>query len=467
VARTASRRLLIALALFLVHAAPASAALEGIHKIQHVIVIMQENRSFDSYFGTYPGANGIPAGVCVPRLKASEPCVKPFHASSIENTGGPHGTEAQVKDINGGQMNGFVKSAEESIECEKTYGCKVRCFTTECRIESMGYHDAREIPNYWKYAENFVLQDNMFESTASWSLPEHLWMVSGWSATCPLTTLNPLECTGTLEPKAPAKALNPVETPARANYAWTDITYLLHKAGVSWGYFIQSGAQPDCQLNEQVSCTKVLQNAKTPGIWNPLPDFLDVKEDKQLVNIQPLPNFYADAQSSNCSIPAVSWVIPSDTVSEHPPSSIAKGQAYVTSLINAIGRSSCWNSTAVFLSWDDYGGFYDHVVPPALDQFGLGLRVPGLVISPYAKKGFIDHQTLSHDNYLKFIEEDFLSGQALNPKTDGRPDSRTVVREENGKLGNLVEDFNFNQTPRPPLFLSTNPAPGPASTPPG
>jgi phospholipase C len=121
-------------------------------------------------------------------------------------------------------------------------------------------------------------------------------------------------------------------------------------------------------------------------------------------------------------------------------------------------RSSAWSSTAIFLSWDDWGGFYDHVVPPTVDGQGYGLRVPGLVISPYAKQGYIDRQVLSSDAYLKFIEDDFLGGQRLDPATDGRPDPRPDVRENQPILGNLTDDFDFNQKPRPPLILPLRPA---------
>ena len=157
------------------------------------------------------------------------------------------------------------------------------------------------------------------------------------------------------------------------------------------------------------------------------------------------------------TLPAVSWIVPSGPNSDHPPASVHRGQAYVTALINAAMRGPDWNSTAIFLSWDDWGGFYDNVVPPAVDQNGYGLRVPGLVISPYARKGYIDHQTLSSDAYLKFIEDDFLSGSRLNPSTDGRPDPRPDVREIAPILGNLVQDFNFSQAPRAPVLLPTNP----------
>ena len=134
----------------------------------------------------------------------------------------------------------------------------------------------------------------------------------------------------------------------------------------------------------------------------------------------------------------------------------ANGQSYVTSLINAVMQGPNWSSTAIFLAWDDWGGFYDHVNPPRLDGRGLAIRVPGLVISPYAKKGFIDHQVLSFDAYVKFIEDDFLSGQRIDPKTDGRPDPRPTVREDVQILGDLRSDFDFGQAPRPSLVLKTN-----------
>jgi phospholipase C len=126
-----------------------------------------------------------------------------------------------------------------------------------------------------------------------------------------------------------------------------------------------------------------------------------------------------------------------------------------------------WASTAVFVSWDDWGGFYDHVVPPAVDENGYGLRVPGLVLSPYAKAGYIDHQVLSHDAYVKLIEDLFLGGRRIDPQTDGRPDPRPDVRENASQLGSLLSDFDFGQPPRPPVLLPIRPPPGPASTPGG
>jgi phospholipase C len=238
-------------------------------------------------------------------------------------------------------------------------------------------------------------------------------------------------------------------------YAWTDLTYLLHRHHVSWRYYIVSGTEPDCENPAAVTCAPVVQSSNTPGVWNPLPWFDTVKADHQLANIQSMNHFYAAARSGH--LPAVSWVIPSGSVSEHPPNPVSFGQSYVTSVINAVMKSRDWSSTAIFVTWDDWGGFYDHVVPPRVDELGYGLRVPGLVISPYAKRGYVDHQALSFDAYDKFIEDDFLGGQRINPATDGRPDPRPDVRENERILGNLINDFNFNQKPRPRVVLAVHP----------
>jgi phospholipase C len=189
---------------------------------------------------------------------------------------------------------------------------------------------------------------------------------------------------------------------------------------------------------------------------NPLPGFQDVHDDKQTGNVKFHPSYFDAAK--NGTLPSVSWVIPGTGYSEHPGhGTITAGQAFVTKVINAAMQGPDWNSTAIFLTWDDPGGFYDHVPPVKVDQNGYGMRVPALVISPYAKKGYIDSQTLSFDAYLKLIEDRFMGGQRLDPKTDGRPDPRPTVRENVKLLGDLSKDFDFNQEPRKPLILNPNP----------
>jgi phospholipase C len=220
---------------------------------------------------------------------------------------------------------------------------------------------------------------------------------------------------------------------------------------VSWKYYVAEGTQPDCD-DDDMTCAPKPQTVGTPEIWNPLPFFTTVHQDGEIGNIQTVDHFFADVQAG--TLPSVSWVVPNGRVSEHPPGLVSDGQAYVTGLINTIMQSPLWNSTAIFLSWDDWGGFYDHVAPPSVDTNGYGLRVPGLVISPYAKRGYIDHQTLSFDAYVKFIEDDFLSSRRIDPRTDGRPDPRPTVRESVPLLGDLTQDFDFNQVPQPPLILA-------------
>ncbi len=319
----------------------------------------------------------------------------------------------------------------------------------------VGYHTGADIPNYWAYAKNFVLQDHMFEPNLSWSLPAHLFMVSAWSALCQRQG-DPMSCTNALQKPAYPPDFRSVPGRPPPDYAWTDITYLLHRQNVSWRYYVLNGTEPDCEQDSAVNCSPVGQNSRTPGIWNPLPYFDTVKQDNQLGNIEPLSHFFDAARAGK--LPAVSWINPSGKVSEHPPGLVTAGQSYVTSLVNAVMQSPDWDSTAIFLSWDDWGGFYDHVKPPRVDRNGYGLRVPGLLISPYARQGMIDHQTLSHDAYVKFIEDDFLGGQRIDPTTDGRPDPRPTVREDVSQLGDLSSEFDFSQKPRPPMLLPVNPA---------
>jgi phospholipase C len=412
---------------------PALAANSGIHKIKHVIIIMQENRSFDSYFGTFPGlppGNGIPSGICLPGLlkfQGNTSCHRPWVDHHDSNGNDPHAEAPYLADLNGGKMNGFVQEAER-------YLCKAG---HPCRPDVMGYHVGTDIPDYWRYARNFVLQDRFFEASSSWSLPAHLYEVSAWSAKCWRTGV-PMSC---FSNNMPPERLPSRQTP----FAWTDITYLLHRHHVSWSYYLDHGA-----------VTVNLKNQGGTSIhWNPLPGFTDVHKDGQLGSIRPLSVFFKQAKAG--TLTKVSWIAPDFRDSEHGPALVSTGQAYVARLINAIMKGPDWKSCAIFLTWDDWGGYYDNVKPPRVDGHGYGFRVPGIVISPYAKKGYIDNQVLTTDAYLKFIEDDFMGGTRLNPATDGRPDRRPSVRENASILGNLINDFNFAQTPRPPMLV--NPCP--------
>jgi phospholipase C len=437
---------------------PTAAVSGGLGKIKHIIVIMQENRSFDHYFGTYPGADGIPMQNGVPTVCAPDPttgqCVRPFHDTNLVNQGGPHSQGSAVGDINGGKMDGFIEQAVKTAGKVKGCGTGTNPQCSVSAADIMGYHDQHEIPNYWSYAQNFVLQDHMFEPNASWSLPQHLFMVSEWSAKC--SSSDPQSCVNQVQ--SPALPLHWSGNRVAPDYAWTDLTYLLHKHGVSWRYYVETGLEPDCANADVTNCPKVKQAPTTPGIWNVLPYFDTVKQDGELGNITDVVAFRDAAKAG--TLPAVSWIAPGWEHSEHPAASIADGQAWTAGLINAAMQGPDWNSTAIFLSWDDWGGFYDHLAPPQVDQNGYGLRVPGLVISPWARKGYIDHQVLSHDAYVKFIEDVFLGNQRIDPATDGRPDPRPDVRENASQLGDLAQDFDFSQSPLPPDVLpASSPSP--------
>jgi phospholipase C len=441
------------------------ASRHGIDTIRHVIVIMQENRSFDSYFGTFPGADGIPrAGgdfaVCPPDPRSGG-CQKPYHDSGQVNGGGQHDADVATEDVDGGRMDGFVRMAE----APGGRGCGGRAFvcTSSAPPDVMGYHDAREIPNYWRWAHDFTLQDRMFESNASWSLPAHLFLVSGWSAHCtreadPASCVNDDELSGFHT--GDITGSNPASD--HTNFAWTDLTYLLHRRRVSWRYYVHTGLQPDC-ADGDANCTPGAQRATTPEIWNPLPSFTTVREDSQSENVQDVSRFLDAARTGR--LPAVSWVVPDQVHSEHAPATPAAGQAYVTRLVDAVMTGPDWYSTAIFLAWDDWGGFYDHVVPPRVDGNGYGIRVPAMAISPWVRRGAIDHQTLSFDAFNKFIEDRFLGGQRIDSRSDGRPDPRPDVREAAPVLGDLAREFDFHQRPLPPDSLPIHPAPGPASLP--
>jgi phospholipase C len=468
--------LLLAVALW--GASPAAAS-SGIHKIRHVVVLMMENRSFDNFFGTYPGADGIPRShghftVCMPDPRNGG-CQRPWHDSRFINGGTAHAESDFLAQLDHGRMDGFIADAEDP------QGGSRWCSTGHQKVCSaaapedvMGYHTARELPTYWDYAKNFVLNDHMFEPVGSWSAVAHLFEVSEWSASCtngwqPSTCQTDIDnawplphgntvvyCTlnrvlGVLHVmhgcRPPSQAPKPV-------FGWTDMTYLLHRHHVSWGYFVTPGPAPDCESGSS-SCKPTHVSTGSDNLWNPLIGFATVRQDHELGNISTTQQFLTLARRGK--LPAVSWIAPDQPHSDHPPADLRSGQEFVANAINTIERGRDWRSTAIFLAWDDWGGFYDHVKPPTVGGYQYGFRVPALVISPYARHGFIDHQPMSFDAYNKFIEDDFLGGQRLDPRTDGRPDPRPNVRENLPETGNIARDFNFHQAPRRPLILPLYP----------
>jgi phospholipase C len=419
-------------------------------RLKHLIFIVQENRSFDHYFGTFPGAEGIPMRDGAPTVCVPDPilgtCVPPYHTSSQLQEGGPHGEPHSDADVNGGRMDGFVRTVidgpmhcadhRDDPACESYLG-------PQGQPDVMSYMTDREIPNYWRYAEDFVLQDHMFAPADSWTLPAHLYLVSAWAARCE-DPRDPMSCVSELDPAEELEILKAREDVPL--WAWTDITYLLHERDVSWAYYV---GDDTCFFG----CRRNPRGRNTVMQQTPLPWFTTVRQNHQIDNVRGHAEYYEAARAG--TLPSVSWIVPYNGVGEHPDNDerVWKGMRHVTNLVNAAMRGPDWEKTAIFITWDDWGGFYDHVEPPRVDLNGYGIRVPGMTVSPWARAGMIDSQTLSFDAYLRLIEDLFLDGERLDPETMSRPDSRPTVREEVRVLGDLLREFDFEQEPLDPLIL--------------
>lgn len=432
-------------------ATPVAGLAQAREHLKHLIFIVQENRSFDHYFGTFPGAEGFPMqdgrpAVCVPDPILGR-CVRPYHTNRMLQEGGPHAQRHSRTDVNGGRMDGFIRAAVDGpIHCadhRDDPSCRAY-LGPQGQPDVMSYMTAREIPNYWTYARRFVLQDHMFAPADSWTLPAHLFLVSAWAARCE-DPRDPMSCSSDLELQEEAEVQKRGEDVPI--WAWTDITYLLDEQDVSWAYYV---GDDTCIYGR---CPPDATARRTVTNQNPLPWFTTVRQGHGVRNVTGHSEYYAAAADG--TLPSVSWVMPYNGVGEHPGAGepVWKGQRHVTRIINAAMRGPDWEETAIFLTWDDWGGFYDHVRPPRVDLNGFGIRVPGIMISPWAEAGTIDSQVLSFDAYLKLIEDLFLGGDRLDPDTMSRPDSRPTVREDLTRLGNLLREFDFTQDPIPPLIL--------------
>ncbi len=281
-------------------------------------------------------------------------------------------------------------------------------------------HEA-DIPNYFTYARNFVLADRMFSSMAGPSFPNHLYTVaaeSGGTVDNPHPNLYNWGCDSDEEQTVPV--LKPdgglkTEPPC---FDFKTLADSLETAHLSWKYY----APPQGQYGYQWSTLDAIRHIRKSALWTE--------------KVVPDSQFVSDAL--NGRLPAVSWLVTGDD-SEHPPLSSCAGENWTVQQLNAVMQGPDWNSTVVFVTWDDFGGFYDHVPPPAVGAYSLGPRVPLLIISPYARKGYISHTEYEFSSFLKFAEMRF---------------HLPALTDRDSKAGDMLDSFDFTQEPLPPLILT-------------
>jgi len=379
---------------------------EGVEKIQHIVFLIKENRTFDHYFGTYPGADGTTSG------KTSTGKTIPLsHAPDETPWDIGHSWRDALIAINNGKMNKF-----DLVENGDLDGYKL-AYTQLYETD---------IPNYFSYARNFVLADRMFSSMAGPSFPNHLYTVAaedGGILDNPHPNHYNWGCDSDEDQSVPVQKPDGHLTNEPPCVDFQTLADSLQAAHVSWKYY----APPKGKYGYQWSTLDAIKHIRESPLWTE-----HVVNDDQFV-----------VDALNGKLPAVSWLVTGDD-SEHPPLSTCAGENWSVRQLNAAMKGPDWNSTVVFLTWDDFGGFYDHVPPPAIGNYTLGPRVPLLIISPYARKGFISHSQYEFSSFLKFAEVRF-----------GLP----ALTDRDSKAGDMLDSFDFNQDPQPALILEERSCP--------
>lgn len=379
----------------------------GMEKIEHIVFIVKENRTFDNYFGTFSGAEGATSGT----ISTAE--VIPLGRTPDRTPRDiSHSFNAAVTAIDGGAMDQFDLIPGGNVDGD---------------FLAYTQHLEEDLPNYFAYARSFVLADHMFSSLTGPSFPNHLYTVGAQSGGAINNPANSMGRWGCDSPdNSLVQILNPDGTITR-QFPCFDFQTLadeLEAADLSWKYY----APGQGQSGYIWSALDAIDHIRNTPLWTD--------------RVVPTGQFAADAAKGD--LPAVSWVVMSSANSEHPPASVCVGENWTVEQLNAVMTGPHWNSTAVFITWDDFGGFYDHVPPPVVDDFGYGPRVPLLIISPFAQRGFISKTVYEFSSLLKFAEVRY----GLDPLTE-----RDVAAND------MLDSFDFTQAPRPPLILEPRACP--------
>jgi len=386
------------------------------NQIQHIVFFIKENRTFDNYFGQFPGANGATAG-----LTSTGATVPLLPAPDQEASDLCHYEQCALTGIDNGKMDMFDQMPAVSQD-----------FPAPPNLRSYVQFSQSQIPNYWTYAGTFTLADNMFSSLWGPSFPNHLYTIAAQNAgvidnpssskeyawgcdaqpgtTVPVLSAN-LQTTSSVFPCFDFQTLG-------------DRIDATQPSAITWKYY----APPIGESGFQWNAYDAVYHIRYGADWT-----LNFVNETQ---------FISDALSGNLA--SVNWVVTPDDVSDHPPSSVCAGENDTVSRINAIMQGPQWGATAIFLTWDDFGGYYDHVPPPQIYTYGLGMRVPLIVISPFAKPNNISHTQYSFESMLSFAENIFGLPPLLSTDT---------------LANNISDSFDFNQNPLPPLILQQRTCP--------
>jgi len=379
------------------YVAAAQSENEPTTPIEHFIVVMQQNHTFDNYFGTYPGANGIPNEVCMP-VTLEEPakeCIIPYEITTEPISDLSHSDTTFQAQYQNGKMNGFVDALNKINQNGSL---------------SMGHYDDTDLPFYWNLADQYVLFDNYFSSAHTGSITNRMFSVSGR----PGSEFN----------RIPEAGFGDIPT----------IFDSLQERGISWKFYIK-----DYDPNLNFRTLGDVDYLPPQVQWVPLLSFDRFLDNPELSSrIVDLDEYYTDL--ANNTLPAVSYVLLLGAT-EHPISDVSLGEQAMRPMLHTLMQSESWKNSAFFITYDDWGGWYDHVEPPQIDDRGYGFRVPALLVSPYARMGFIDHTLLDHTSILKFIEENW---------------NIPPLAERDAKANNLTSAFDFQSAPRPAALVSAD-----------
>jgi phospholipase C len=385
-------------------------AINGINVIQHVVFIIKENRSFDNYFGTFPGANGATSGT------VSNGTVRTLGHTPDRVRDMGHSWNDSIVAIDSGKMDQFDLVQHGNVDGD---------------YMSMTQMYQSDIPNYWTYAQSFTLSDGTFESTKAASFPNHLYTIMADGAE---TVSNPSEpghpkfaswgCDAVAGTTVTLQNTSGKQSSVFPCFDNTTLGDLLESAGISWKSYAPVQNSSGYAWNTYDS----INHIRNTSLWSE--------------RVVPLGNFVTDAQNGN--LPAVSWLVADTANSDHAPSSVCTGENWAVQQINAVMQGSDWSTTAIFLTWDDFGGFYDNAVPNNPDYYGFGPRVPMIIISPYSRAGTVVHTQYELSSVLKFVESRFgLSSLTLRDLDSS----------------DMTDAFDFTQTPLPPLVINTRTCP--------